>query len=352
MNPEPKPLSPAVPPADNPYYYGWRYVERRLPDGRVEVDQVGLTLEDVLHPQEDDVIPERPLHELERGYLAGVFRTRLEGLNHGLVLSDCLVDWGIEGLRDLSPDVSVFEDVRTPPDLTKGTFHLAESGGGRCVLVVELVSPHTRTNDVDRKPEEYHRAGVPLYVLVDQEREGGPRQIRAYEHRPEGYVEVPLDSRGRLFLGPFGLCLGLKEGRVVCYDTVSGRELGDYAQVSRDLDAAEEKARREAAARQQAEQQARQEAAARQQAEQQARQEAAARQQAEQQARQEAAARQQAEMARQQAQEQARQEAVARQQAEMARTQAEERARQEAQIRTQMEARLRELEDQLRRMGE
>jgi colicin import membrane protein len=338
MNPEPKPLSPAVPPADNPYYYGWRYVERRLPDGRVEVDQVGLTLEDVLHPQEDDVIPERPLHELERGYLAGVFRTRLEGLNHGLVLSDCLVDWGIEGLRDLSPDVSVFEDVRTPPDLTKGTFHLAESGGGRCVLVVELVSPHTRTNDVDRKPEEYHRAGVPLYVLVDQEREGGPRQIRAYEHRPEGYVEVPLDSRGRLFLGPFGLCLGLKEGRVVCYDTVSGRELGDYAQVSRDLDAAEEKARREAAARQQAEQQARQEAAARQQAEQQARQEAAARQQAE--------------MARQQAQEQARQEAVARQQAEMARTQAEERARQEAQIRTQMEARLRELEDQLRRMGE
>jgi colicin import membrane protein len=328
MTAEPKPLSPAVPPADNPYYYGWRYVERRLPDGRVEVDQVGLTLEDVLHPQEDDVIPERPLHELERGYLAGVFRTRLAGLNHGLVLSDCLVDWGVEGIRNHSPDISVFEDVRNPPDLNRGIFHLADSGG-RCVLAIELVSPHTRTNDVDSKLEEYHRVGVPLYILVDQEREDGPRQIRAYEHQPESYVEVPLDSRGRLFLGPFGLCLGLREGRVVCYDTVSGRELGDYAQVSRDLDAAEEKARREAEARQQAEQQARREAEARQQAE-------AARLEAEEKARQEA-------QARQQAQEQARREAKSRQQAE-------EQARQDAAARARMEERLHELEAELRRL--
>jgi colicin import membrane protein len=325
---EPKPLSPAVPPADNPYYYGWRYVERRLPDGRVEVDQVGLTLEDVLHPQEDDVIPERPLHELERGYLAGVFRTRLAGLNHGLVLSDCLVDWGVEGIRNHSPDISVFEDVRNPPDLNRGIFHLADSGG-RCVLAIELVSPHTRTNDVDSKPEEYHRVGIPLYVIVDQEREDGPRKIRAYEHQPEGYVEVPLDSRGRLFLGPFGLCLGLNEGRVVCYDAVSGRELGDYAQVSRDLDAAEK-------ARQQAQEQARQEALARQQAE-------MARQQAQEQAQREALARQQAEMARQQAQEQAQREALARQQAQ-------EQARQEARARAQVEQRLRELEAELRRV--
>ncbi len=342
MNPDPNPISPAVPPANDPYYYGWRYVERRLPDGRVEVDQVGLTLEDVLHPQEDDVIPERPLHELERAYLSGVFRTRLPGLNNGLVLSDCLVDWGVEDVRNHSPDVSVFEDLRNPPDLNKGIFYLADSGG-RCVLVLELVSPHTRPNDVDHKPPEYHRVGVPLYIVVDQQREDGPRQILAYEHQPEGYVPVPLDSRGRLFLGPLGLCLGLREGRVVCYDTVSGRELGDYQQVSRDLDAAEEKARQEAEARREAEEKGRQEAAARQQAEEQARQEAAARQQAEEQARQEAAARQQAE-------EQARQEAVARQQAEAARSQAEQLARQETEARAQMEARLRELEAEIRRL--
>jgi Uma2 family endonuclease len=341
MTADSNPTSPASP-ATNPFYYGWRYVNRWLPDGRVEVDQVPLTLEDVLHPQEDDVIPERPLHELERGYLAGVFRTRLPGLNNGLVLSDCLVDFGYEDVRSLSPDVSVFEDVRTPPDLNRGTFRLGEHGG-HCLLVIELVSPHTRENDVDRKPPEYHRVCVPLYIIVDQEREGGPRKILAYENRPDGFALIPLDSRNRFLIGPLGVCLGLKEGRLVCYDTSSGRELGDYQQVSRELDETEERARQEAEARKQAEEKARLEAEARHAAEEKARQEGegrrlaeTARQHAQEEARQEAEARRLAE-------EQARQEAAARQQAQ-------EQARQEAEMRARLEERMREMEAELRRV--
>jgi colicin import membrane protein len=335
MTAEPSPTPPGAPPADNPYYYGWRYVNHRRPDGTVEVEQVPLTLEDVLHPQEEDVIPEIPRHEMERGYLAGVFRTRLRGLSRGLVFSDCLVDWGVEGVRNLSPDVSVFEDVQQEPDLTRGTFHLAEAGG-RCVLVIELVSWHTRENDVDRKPPEYHRAGVPLYILVDQEREGAPRRLLAYEHRPEGYVRVPLDQRNRLLLGPLGVCLGLKDEWVVCYDTVTGKELGDYRQVQQELEAAE-------AARQEAEERARQEAEARRAAEERVRHEAAARQAAEERARHEAAARQAETQARQAAEEQARQEAEARRAAE-------EHARQQATAQALLTERLQELEAELRRL--
>jgi colicin import membrane protein len=306
------------PPPDNPFYYGWRYINRHLPDGRVTVEQVPLTLEDVLHPQEDDVIPERPRHEIERGYLAAVFRTRLPGLDRGAVFSDCLVDWGVEGIGNHSPDVSVFEKVQQPPDPDQGIFHLAGSAG-QCVLVIELVSVHTRTNDVDRKLEEYHHVGVPLYILVDQEREDGPRRLVAYEHQPAGYARVPLDQRNRLFLGPFGICLGLKDNWVVCYDTVSGRELGDYQQVTRDLDAAE-------AARQAAETQAQREAEARQAAE-------AARQAAE-------AARQAAEAARQAAE---KRETEVRQMAEA-------QARNQAEANTRLEERLRELEAQLHKL--
>ena len=43
-------------PADQPEFpYGWREVQRALPDGSVEFDRIPLTLEDVLHPQEGDV---------------------------------------------------------------------------------------------------------------------------------------------------------------------------------------------------------------------------------------------------------------------------------------------------------
>jgi colicin import membrane protein len=349
MNPDPSLAPPAVPPPDNPYLYGWRHVERRLPDGRVEVDQVPLTLEDVLHPQEYDFIVNNLQHQIDLEYLPPVLRTRLPGLNNGLVLADCLIDWGIEGLRNLGPDIAVFEDVRRQPEPRTGTYRVAEHGG-RCLLVIEVVSPHTRTNDVDRKPEEYHRAGVPLYVIVDWMREDVPRQIRAFEWRPEGYVSVPLDSRGRLLLGPMGICLGLKDNRVACYDTVSGEELGRYeeiAQARKEAEAArraaEEQARQEAEARRAAEEQARQAAEARLAAEEQARQETKARRAAEQQARQEAEARRAAE-------EQARQETEARRAAE-------EQARQEAEARraadeagARMQERLRQLQAELRRL--
>ena len=52
----------------------------------------------------------------------------------------------------------------------------ASTSGSR----TEIVSPHTRDNDVVAKLAEYHRAGVPLYVIIDQETEGGPRRLLGY----------------------------------------------------------------------------------------------------------------------------------------------------------------------------
>jgi Uma2 family endonuclease len=252
MNPDPT----STPPAETGRpFYGWRYVPRQREDGTTELQQVDLTLEDVLHPQEGDVIPERPLHELERRYLSEVFNTRKAGLNRGLILSDCLVDWGVPEIRNHSPDISVFADLEEMPDPREGTFHLEESGG-RCVLVIELVSPDTRNNDVVHKFAEYHQVGVPLYVIVDEERPGAGRKLLAYEHTEEGYAPLRLTERDRVEIPPLGICLGLGEERVVCYDTITGEELGDYQQVIAALDAAEQKAEEEAKARKKAERKA------------------------------------------------------------------------------------------------
>src|SRR5437588_6944872 len=120
------PMPPTQPPSDDPFRFGWRFVRRPTTDGGTDLEQIPLTLEDVLHPQEDDVIPERPVHELERGYFADVARSRplKPAVYH--VTSDCLVDWGKRGLRPHSPDVAVFVGLRQEPDLTVGTFRLQE----------------------------------------------------------------------------------------------------------------------------------------------------------------------------------------------------------------------------------
>src|SRR5206468_4194256 len=158
-------------------------------------------------------------------YLASVFTARLGRLPGGLVVEDQLVDWNVPGQRATAPDVAVFRDVRNPPPLRSGTLRLANAGG-RCVLAIELVSPDTRNNDTVHKYHEYYQARVPLYVIVDQQGEEGPRSLLAYRHTPGSYQLVPLDRDGRVLVPELGLRLGLRDDQIYCYDATTGAELG------------------------------------------------------------------------------------------------------------------------------
>jgi Uma2 family endonuclease len=244
---------PPTPPRDNdPFRYGWRFVRRVGPDGREDLEQVPLTLEDVLHPQEGDVIPENSFQEEERRYLADILNLRLPRAEGHLVLSDCLVNWGVPGIGNHSPDVSVFSGIVRPPPEPIGIFDLAASGG-RCRMALEIVSPDTRNNDVIYKFDEYHQGGVPLYVIIDQKREYGLRELRGYEHTPDGYALISLTAQSRLPLRTLGLELVLEDNRLVCYDAATGAKFGNYSQVFEACQTAEAQAQREAEARQTAE---------------------------------------------------------------------------------------------------
>src|SRR5438876_5263179 len=116
-----------TPPASSPeqeFPYGWRYVKRTRPDGTEELEQVALTLEDVLHPQEGDVIPENKPHEADRRYLTDVFESRLAERPGALVTSDLLIHWGVEDMRDHSPDVAVFVGLNRDTQRVGGTLDL------------------------------------------------------------------------------------------------------------------------------------------------------------------------------------------------------------------------------------
>ena len=58
--------------ARDPFRLGWRFVERTRADGTVVTDQVPLTLDDLLFPQENDHPMQHPAHvegSRSRGYL-------------------------------------------------------------------------------------------------------------------------------------------------------------------------------------------------------------------------------------------------------------------------------------------
>jgi Uma2 family endonuclease len=301
----------------DPFRFGWRYVKRTGRNGRSELERVPLTPEDVLHPQENDQIPENTLQARDRAYLFGVLRWRFLLEAATKVLSDCLINWGVRGLRNHSPDISVFRNV-TSRRRKWSTFYVVKEGA-QSLLNIEIVTPDRydpklRNNDVKIKVKEYYQAGVPLYVVVDQKKEDGPRQVIGYRRGPKGYVRLPLDPQRRLLLAPAQLLLGLQDNQAVCWDALTGEEIKDFPEMA--------EAHREAEA-------------ARQQAEANRAAEAQSRQQAEADRSAEAHARQQAEAARQQAEADRSAEAHARQQAEAALAAAQ--------------ARIRELEDRPRR---
>ena len=243
-----QPLQPEA----NLFPYGWRYVPKQRPDGGVEFDQVPLTLEDVLHPQLGDVIPRNTPHDRDWTYLGEVLRGQVADDPTALVASDLIIVWDVPGLRHHSPDLGVIFGVRDP-HAERGSFDVAEEGV-RPSLLIEIVSPSYRVNDVETKVDHYHRAGVPWYVIVDREDMDDPVRLIGYRAEADGYVPLPLDTQGRLWLEPVGVWLGTQGNRVICYSE-TGEEIGDYVQVTKNLAEAEaraaeaEKRAREAEAR-------------------------------------------------------------------------------------------------------
>jgi colicin import membrane protein len=248
----------------DPFRFGFRFVKGVS-------ERVPLTPEDLLHPQEGDQITQNSAQDRDVHYLRNLFESRLVDQPDAVVLCDVLVNWGVRDLRNHSPDLVVFQGV-ADRDRVWRTFSVV-AAGARPMLVIEIVSPDAhdpkvRNNDVVIKVQEYYRAGVPLYILVDQAVEGGPRRLIGYRRGARGYVQMRLDAQGRLLLKPVQLLLMLRANWVVGLDAATEEEIGNFpamvkAREAAELDrAAAEAARQTAEAAREAEAQAHQAAAA------------------------------------------------------------------------------------------
>jgi Uma2 family endonuclease len=263
-----------LPPPDDPFRYGFRYVERTR-NGITDWEQVPLTLEDVLHPQMEDYVNQTDSHYRLCHYLYTVLRATFQHRPDVMVMHDLIVNWNVKGMKGHVPDVAVFADVGERPQRT--AFDMA-TFGGRPLFIIEVTSPSTRHLDVDSKRRggktkfrHYARVGVPLYLIVDEARcvPGAALPIYGYTLTEDStYAPMLPDAQGRLWVEPAGLWLGTVGDTVAWFDE-DGRQIGDYEDI--------EAARREAEARTEAIEAARREAEARTEAIEAARREAEAR---------------------------------------------------------------------------
>ncbi len=239
-----KKLPPPLTEEERMHRYGYREVPKKRPDGSIEYQRVALTLDDLLHPQMGDFAVLSSVHDLETTYLAWVFRSRLAHDPHSLVLHDCGVFWDVPPLRHHSPDISVIFNVREQK-VNWSSFDVQEEKT-RPTIIIEVVSPDYRENDVVTKVQHYHLARVPFYYIVDHESHDDPPVLIGYQWTRQKYVHLSPNKDGRFWLDSIGVWLGIDDGKVVCFDGVTGERLGDYTEISAALKEAQELAKAEA----------------------------------------------------------------------------------------------------------
>ena len=240
LQPEMLVVWPDAATAHDPFRFGWRTVRRERPDGTIEFARQPLTLEDVLHPEEEDFIVQGTVHHQRRRSLANILDAQNRSDPHAVSLFDCRIDWRVPGLRPHGPDLAVVFGVRERKNWH--TFRVADEGA-LPELVIEVTSPATVALDRSTKLDHYAEAGVRYYVVVDGIASGrqAPVRLLGYELRGGRYQPLPLDERGRLWLAQVRIWLGSEGGEIACYDE-QGQRLGDYPALVRARAAAEERA--------------------------------------------------------------------------------------------------------------
>ena len=260
MTVRPAPTIPDDAPAADELERGWRYVHETLPDGREISRQVLLTPQDFLNPQEGDVMPQRPFHEQTTRDLIDMLEARYADDPNITVFHDLIMDWGVAGLPNPSPDISVVPNVQDK-DVDEGRFYVQRQGT-RPILAVEVVSPQYRKEDRVDKVSIYESAGIREYVILDRrkQRKGVVYEALGYRLSEGRYHAIVPDDDGFIFCEMVGLRIGFDEGQVVLEDPATGERLRTYIE-------AEAYAQAQTAARAEAERRAEAEAKARAQAE-------------------------------------------------------------------------------------
>ena len=212
------------------YPYGHRDVLHYDADGKyLGSYMVPLTLEQVLHPEETDHPVADTFHQETVEYLGVALKALTAGRTDALVTSDVPHYWGVEGLGLHRPDIAVAFGVRDPASY-RPNFTCPDEGT-RPVLVVEVVSPSTRTTDIENKVDDYLLAGIEWYFIVDREEPEDALTVVGRHLQNGDWVMLEPDAEGRFDLPPLDAHLRVVGGRLRVTNARTGRdvEVGDMA---------------------------------------------------------------------------------------------------------------------------
>lgn len=202
--------------------------------GQRDYEPKPLTKEEFIHPQPDDHIGSLPWHNNTAAYLHAVVEDATDGEAGAEAVIRAGLDFGVEGLRPMCPDVALLRGLASPIP-NQCPLHLS-SLGATPELVVEVTYHLIRDVDLVDKVPLYHRAGVRHYLIVDLELVAkSPRiQFILYRWTPERFVRVNAPSDNLTRMGPLNAWLGKEGDDIRAYDQ-AGRLVPTFDEMLRQI---------------------------------------------------------------------------------------------------------------------
>ena len=184
--------------ASDPFYWGSRLRQMASDGEGRRLVEIPLTRDDLLDPQEGDMMVHGPLHGLFIRTLADML-DRWFDTDDVAVFDDVKMLWGQPGLSEVAPDISVIQGIRDKWR-DRASFSVPEEGVLPC-LVIEVISPRYRELDEKDKLGIYRKARVPEYMIVDITK----TPIELIGYRLDASGRYRSDPKGSFFSETTGL---------------------------------------------------------------------------------------------------------------------------------------------------
>ncbi len=188
-----------------------------MPGGETDLVQVPLGPDDYLNPSEGDEMPEGDPHALTVTPVFDMLRRHLQKTPGVAVFFDLIMRWGIPGLKNPAPDVSVVFGLEDRSRI-EGSFDVLREKT-RPSLVIEVVSQISESRkkkDYTKLVTVYEQAGVDEYLIMEPLKPSRPDLVKLTLHRRNKYghyQEIGPDAHGRIFSETTNLFFIAEEGQ-------------------------------------------------------------------------------------------------------------------------------------------
>lgn len=229
-----------------PFHIGSRLVNHFDSNGKhLRHEYVPLTLEDYLHPQEEDKFYVSNLHSITVRYLGHALELNLRDRPRLKTFLEQRVDWQVEGIEPHAPDAVVLDGYAIPYDDRLGTVPVRDLG---CVplAVFEVTSEATRHTDFGDKLDEYLDVGIPYYLVIDCFVPNGSPVLLAMQRINDRYRLMPEHPKLGFMIPEIKLYFRWENDRLFVADR-EGNDIPDSATVGAELEASRQMAQAETA---------------------------------------------------------------------------------------------------------